>query len=267
MKLQSTGWKLPVLIGILVIVALLMDFFFFTKATARREAKAQEQRQTASAAEAKQAAEKQAQEQKEAEAKRVRDEAEAKTEAEERRKKVAEDGAAEHARFMAHYLNSGFTRKPGVAIIGVAVESETGTMDPSVASALAQRFETGGVQLLNSFFKPEFVADKYVARIFAGETGIFDRLELTNWLSGVLIGHQTITYATNPTLQNTVTASSRLQVMALPVGLTWQSQSWTLSANGVGFSESDARMQAEERLIHRIASDSTMSLSNLTTNK
>jgi hypothetical protein len=267
MKSNSTGWKLPLIIGVLVIVALLINIFFHNKAVDRREAETKQQRQAAADADAKKAADKQAEEQKEADAKRVRDEAEAKAKTEEKRKKASDDAIAEHALFLARYLNSGFTRKPGVATVGVAIESEQGTMNAAVADALIQRFNSNDILLLNSFFKPEFVADKYVASVLSGDTGIFDRLELTNRLNGVLIGRQAVTYSTNATLENTITANLRLELMVWPVGFTGQSRSWALSANGVGFNNFDALQQAEDRIIHRIASDSTLSLSNLSTNK
>jgi hypothetical protein len=267
MKVTSTGAKLSVLIAILVIIALLIDLFFFTRAGTREEAKLQEQRQGAAVAEAKQAAIKLAQEKKVAEQAQQQAAKDAEAQAGEARKKATEDTAAEHARLLERYLNSRFTSKPGVAIIGVAIESETGTINPTISHALAQRLESGDVQLLNSFFKPDFVADRFVASIFSGDTGIFDRLELTNWLNGVLIGRQTITYSKNTALDSTITANLRLQVMVLPVGLARDSQSWALSANGVGFNENDARLQAEDRIIHRIESDSTMSLSTFGTKK
>jgi hypothetical protein len=267
MKPNTISWRPLALIGVLVFGAISINYFFFTRAIARREMQAEQQRQAAEASIAKQAAEKLV-EKKKAEAKAVQEaatDALARTQA--TRKKEEEDAVAEHVRLQSRYLNSAVSSKPGDATFAVAIESETGAMNPAVANALAQRFQAAGVQLLNSFFKPEFVADKYVTRIFSGETGIFEQLELTNWLSGVLIGRQTVTYKTNPALENTITATMHFQVMALPIGSTWQSQSWNLSANGAGFNESDARTQAEERIIHQIARDSTMSLSDLTKTK
>ena len=271
MKLESTNWKLPVFIGVLTIAALLINYLFFTSAAARRESKAQEERQAVAvvaaeqgveklALERKEAEERQQRMAKEAEVKRVRDEAEAKAKAEEARKKAAEEAAAVQSRFLARYLNLGFTRQPGVATIGVAVESEAGTMNPTIANALTQRLKTAEVQLLNSFFNPEFVADRFVGNIFSGDTGIFGRLELTNSLNGVLVGRQTVTYSTNAALENTITANLRLEVMALPVAFTRESQSWNFAANGIGFRPHEARQLAEERIIEQISRSTNMIL-------
>jgi hypothetical protein len=275
MKSESRGWKLPALIGSLVIVALIINFYFFTNATARREAKAQEQRQAEAATQRKQAAEKLAQEKKdaedarqrtakEAEAKRLRDQAEAETnrirgEAAAKAKAV-ENAAVERARLHARYMNSGFARKPGIVSIGIAIASESGTMNPSIATALAQRLKSSDVQFLNSFFKPEFVADNYVARIFSGDTAIFDRLELTNSLNAVLVGKESVNYSTNPALENTVTANLRLEVMVLPVGLSRENQSWNFAANGIGFRSQEARQAAEDRIVEQIAKHTNMVL-------
>lgn len=253
MKSKSMGWKLPVLIGSLVIVALIINFYFFTKASARREAEAQGQRQAEAAAEHKQAAEKLAQEKKNTEDARQRAAREAEG-------KAAENAAAERDRLLARYMNSGFARKPGVMTIGIAIESEGGTMNPSIAIALAQRLKSSEVQFLNSFFRPEFVADNYVARIFSGDTAIFDRLELTNSLNAVLVGRQSVNYSTNRALENTVTADLRVEVMVLPVGLSRESQSWNFAANGIAFRSHEARQAAEERIIEQIAKHTNMAL-------
>lgn len=271
MKLESTNWKLPVFIGVLAIAALLINYLFFTRAADQRESKAQEERQAVAVVAAEQAEEKLALEKKEAEerqqrlakeaeAKRISDEAEAKAKVEVARKKATEEAAAVQARFLARYLNSGFTRRPDVATIGVAIESEAGTMNPTIANALAQRLKTAEVQLLNSFFKPEFVADRFVGNIFSGDTGIFGRLELSNSLNGVLVGKQTVTYSTNAALENTITANLRLEVMALPVGFTRESQSWNFAANGIGFRPHEARQLAEDRIIEQIAKSTNMVL-------
>lgn len=271
MKTNSIDWKLPAIIGILVTVALLINVFFFKRAAAQREAKAQEQRQAVTVAEAKLAAEKSAQEKKDAEeaqrqaanaqeAKRVRDEADAKAKLEDEHKKVIEATAAEHSRFLARYLNSGFTRPPGIATIAVAIESERGTMNPAVANALTRQLTNGGLHLLNSYFKPEFVADKFVDSILSGDTGIFARLELTNSLNGVLVGRQTVTYSTNATFDNTVTANLELEVRFVPVVATQENQSWDFSANGIGMRPYEARQLAEQRIIEQIATSTNMVL-------
>jgi len=260
MKTESEQWKLPVFIGSLVIVALLINTFFFKKAAARREAKEQEQHHKAATAAAKEGVErvdKEKEEAKLASEKAARD-TQARTEA--AHQKAIQEAADEHARFLARYLNSGFSRKPGAAAIAIAVASEQGTANYEIATALARRFQTTNVQMLTSFFKPEFVTDRFVTGAFAGETAVFEKLELTNSLQGVLFGRETVAYSTNPALENTITANMRLEMMALPVGTTRESQSWEFSANGVGFNQHEARKLAEERLIERMAKDTNMVL-------
>ncbi len=271
MKSESKDWKMPVLIAGLVIIALLINYAFFTKAAARRATKAQEQREAAEAVSAKvsadkliqdrkEAEEKLLQEKKEVEEKRIRELAEAKAAAEVARKKSIENAAAEHARFLTRYLNAGFSRKAGVASIAVAIENEQGTVNPKVATALTQRLKSDDVQLLNSFFKPEFVADRFVPRLFSGETGIIEQLELTNSLDAVIIGRQTVAYSTNATPDNTITANLSLELMTLPVGLTRESQSWNFGANGIGVRPHEARQLAEDRIIEQIARDTNFVL-------
>lgn len=278
MKTKSTSWKLPVLIGVLVIIALLINLLFFNKAETQRQAEAQRQREAATVAEAKKAADTLAQEKKAAEeerlqaakaeeAKRAQNEAQAKARDEAARKNAIEQAAAEHAQFLARYLNPGFTRKAGGTTIAAAVESEQRTMNLVDANALVQRFANSDVQILNSFFKPEFVADNFIDNVFSGDTSVLGRLELTNSLDGVLFGRETITYSTNNALENTASAELQLGLMLLPLNSAKSGSAWTLSATGAGFNNSDARQQAEKLMVSRIASDPTLSFTNFSTNK
>jgi hypothetical protein len=225
-----------------VIFALLINYAFFTKAAARRDAKAQVQREAAEAESAKVAEER-----------RIH-------EAETSSNKMIENTAAEHVHFLARYINSGFTRNPGLASIAVAIENEQGPVNQKIAIALTQRLKTDGIQLFNSFFKPEFVADKFVARLLSGETGIIEQLELTNSLDAVLIGRQTVAYSTNAELGNTITANLNLELTTLPVGMTRESQSWHYSSNGIGVRPQEARQLAEDRIIEQIGKDTNMVL-------
>jgi hypothetical protein len=260
MKSESNNWRMPALVGGLVIIALLINYAFFTKAASRRAAKAQEQREAAEAVSVKVAAEKLLRDEKAAEEKHIREVAEAKVTAEAARKKAIQDAAAEHARFLTRYLNAGFNRKTGVASIAVAIENEQGTVNPKIATALTQRLQTDEVQLFNSFFKPEFVADNFVTRLFSGETGIIEQLELTNSLDAVLIGRQTVAYSTNAELGNTVTANLNLELTTLPVGMTREGQSWNFAANGGGVRPQEARQLAEDRIIEQIARNTNLVL-------
>lgn len=233
---------MPVLIGGLVIIALLINYAFFAKAAARRAAKAQEQREAAETVSAIAATNKLMLEINEAEEKRIR------------------EVAAEHARFLTRYLNAGFNRKTNVAAIAVAIENEQGTINPKIATVLTERLKNDGVQLFNSFFKPEFVADKFVTRLLSGETGIIEQLELTNSLDAVLIGRQNVAYSTNAELGDMVTANLSLELTTLPVGMTRESQSWNFSANGVGVRPQEARQLAEDRIIEQIVRNTNMIL-------
>lgn len=282
MKLESQQWKMSAVMGGLVVVALLINYFFFTRQATLRETKQQEQQEQADALVAKadteqlakekeevrlaaatiaaqQAADRKAAEEK-AEAERKQSARKIKADEKAAQEKAAQAVATEHARFLARYLNSGFERQPGVAAVGVAIASEQGTANYDLATALTRRLQTDGVQLLTAFFKPEFVADQRVAEILSGQTAVLTQLELTNSLAGVLVGRQRVEYSTNAALENTVTANLRLELLALPVALPGQNQSWDFMATGVGFRPQEARKLAEERLIEQIARNTNMVL-------
>ena len=94
MKSESTRWKLPVFIGALVILALCINYFFYTHGAARREAEARGLREAAATASAKQADEARQQAANDAEAKRLRENGEARAKVEAARQKAIEEAAA-----------------------------------------------------------------------------------------------------------------------------------------------------------------------------
>ena len=48
--------------------------------------------------------------------------------------------------------------------------------------------------------------------------------------------------------------------MALPVGLTRESQSWNFAANGIRFRPQEARQLAEDRIVEQIAKSTNLVL-------
>jgi hypothetical protein len=173
---------------------------------------------------------------------------------------AAQQAAAEHARFMAMYVDAGFARMAGTKTIAIVVASENGTRNKDVCAALINRFKKEPVQLVSSFFKPAFVSDGLFNDAFANSNDLFNRLELQKFLDGLLLAREKVQYSSNPSLQNVITASMELDVKTLPIGSQADKQTWTFTAAGAGFTQADARAQAEERLIKQITNDTKMTL-------
>lgn len=179
---------------------------------------------------------------------------------EQRIRSTDEQAAAEHAKYLARYLNAGSSRKPGLKMVAIAVVSENGTFNHAVNAAIASRFKTDSVGILASFFRPPFVTDGLFANALAGSNEIFDKLELSKSLDVLLVGRQEVQYSTDPSLENVMSANMQLEVTAISMA-DGHRQSWTFVANGAGFKQSEARLMAEERLLKQIAGDTKMSLS------
>jgi hypothetical protein len=170
-----------------------------------------------------------------------------------------EEAAAQHASYLARYLNSGSSRKPGIKMVAVAVVSENGAFNFAVNAAIANHLKTDSASMLTSFFRPAFVTDGLFANAFAGSNGIFDKLDLSKSLDVLLLGREQVQYSSDPSLENVMTANIQLEITAFSIA-DGQSQSWTFVANGSGFKQTEARQMAEERLIKQIAKDTKMSL-------
>ena len=171
-----------------------------------------------------------------------------------------QEAAAEHTSYLARYLNSDASRKPGMKMVAVAIVSENGAFNSVANAAVANHLKADSASMITSFFRPAFVTDGLFANALAGSNGVFDKLDLSKSLDILLLGQEEVQYSTDPSLENVMTANMQLQITAFSIA-GGQSQSWTFVANGSGFKQSEARLMAEERLIKQIGKDTKMSLS------
>ena len=170
------------------------------------------------------------------------------------------ENAAEHARYLARYLNTGFAQKQGTETVAVAVASEDGKLNRAVTTALVSRFQREPVRILSPFFKPEFVSDGLFNGAFSGSNELFNKLELAKSLDALLLARQDVQYSKNAALENVISATMQLKVVVVPVSGQPDGKTWTFTAYGPGFTKEVARQAAEERLIKQIATDTNMSL-------
>jgi hypothetical protein len=170
--------------------------------------------------------------------------------------KAVEDAAAQHANFLTRYVNTGFSKKSGIRMIALSV-----TSGRTVQEAIANHFKSDSIEILPSFFKPAFITDGLFEQAFNGVGDISIKLELAKSLDALLLARQEFEYLTNgPDLNNVITANLRITIAIVPVASTVQSQTWTFSSKGAGFTPSDARALAEERVLKQITEDTKMSL-------
>jgi hypothetical protein len=176
--------------------------------------------------------------------------------------KAAAEAATQHAKFLAQYLNAGFIKNPGIPAVAIVVASEDGRFNHVVSTALANHFNSGAVDITSTFFKPQFVSDGLFADAFNGSGDVLNKLDLANSLNALLLARESTQYTQSPALDNLITATMQLEVQVVPVAGSIQNQAWTFTANGAGFSQMQARANAEERLIKQISTDTKMSLNN-----
>ena len=172
--------------------------------------------------------------------------------------------AAEKEKFLG-FVNTNIVRNSGEEMIAVACASETGTMNSAIGDALATHFKRDHVKFVSSFFRPTMITDGSFDAVFTGSKEAFKKMELEKSLDGLLLAKQDVQYAKNDALDGVITADMHVQIVTLPVTGQIESQSWTLSAKGTGFNNADARMQAEERIIHQINANTNMALSQFST--
>src|SRR5580765_5108475 len=168
--------------------------------------------------------------------------------------------AQEHARFLAQYVNSGFSRKQGINQVAVIAASEAGKIDRDLSQALSSRLKTSDSEMVGTFFKPELVSDGLLEQLFAESTELRAKLELDKRLDGLILARLAVEYVSNPSLEDVITAQMSLRVAVQSVGAGGGSKTWTLTASGAGFDRTAARAMAAERILKAISTDTKMSL-------
>lgn len=176
------------------------------------------------------------------------------------REKTPQELAEAHAAYLARYLNTRDTRKEGMKTVAVVVASENGKLNASLATVIADRLKSEATHTLTSLFTPAFVSDGLFGKAFDGSPAVSDKLELAQIMDALVLARQTVRYTTNTSLENVITATMQLDVVAAPVSTGGENQAWSFSANGAGFKPSDARAMAEERIAKQIATDTRLSI-------
>jgi hypothetical protein len=170
--------------------------------------------------------------------------------------------AAERAAYLARYLNAPGSRKSAFPTFAVAVASEQNRMNGEIQNVLARRFGTNSIEISSSFFNPEFITEGVFDEVLNGSSIISKKLELPPALDGLVLAKQGVTFTRNPNLENVLTATMTLDVRIVSFSSRFQSRNWNFTARGAGFRQADARMQAEERLVKQINTDTNMAISS-----
>ena len=177
--------------------------------------------------------------------------------------KTPEQLAAEQAQFVARYVNPGVGKISGMETLAVVAVSENGRPNSPLATALASRIKSDTIKVLSSSLTPEFISDGLFNATFLDSAQVARKLELKKVLDTLLLSRQTVVFSTNASLENVITANMRLEGLTVPVGALGDEQAWSFTANGAGFTPSDARRLAEERLLKQIAADTNILLKSL----
>jgi multidrug efflux pump subunit AcrA (membrane-fusion protein) len=255
MRTESEKSKLRWFIISLVVVALVINSLCFEAVSSSRRAGQQRQQQ------AQQAQAQLQQQQQQAEV-QLQQQQQIEMEKKAAALKAAQDAADAQAKFVARYVNSGFSKTPGSESLAIVVV-QNGKLDQTIAAALADHFKSDSIKVPTSFFKPAFVSDNLFGSLFDGSTEVLDKLILKNYLDGLVLAREAVQYTKNSTsLDNVLTANMTLEIQLVPVSSNIQKESWKFTATGAGFSQTEAESMAEERLIKQISNDTKMSLNN-----
>jgi hypothetical protein len=167
--------------------------------------------------------------------------------------------AAEREQYIERIMNSRPTRTAGTRTLAIVAVNENQKLNSTLGKALAERVKGAQTKALTSLFTPEFISEGLFQATFDESPKAIDELGLRDRLDMILLAQQKVEYTTNPSLENVLTASMTLEVKLVSVSKRGESQAWTFTSSGAGFTKSDARKAAEERIIKEISTDTNIS--------
>ena len=85
-----------------------------------------------------------------------------------RQQAEAQASAQAHANLLERYINSGFSRKPGLQTYALIVASDSGGIDHALNGVLNRHFKDPSNEILPSLFKPAFISDGLFNSVFSG---------------------------------------------------------------------------------------------------
>ena len=173
------------------------------------------------------------------------------------------DMAAQHATYLAKYVNAAISREPGKQAVAIVAASENGKFNRALVSAIATKCKSQKITLLPSFFTPQFVSDGLFDKAFDGSMSVLRDLDLADSVDALVLARQKVQYSIDRSLENVITATMQLDLSAFPTGPRGDTRAWTFTASGAGFKQPEARAMAEERLLKQIANSTNISLATV----
>lgn len=175
--------------------------------------------------------------------------------------KSPEELAAERARFIAKYVKEGISRTPSATTVFVAAADANGRLSGALATFLANHVASSSVRAHSAAFTSSFLGDGFLAEAFRDSTSVIKELDLDKVADVLLLARERAEIVRNDSsLANVLTAKTELEVIAIPVARPTEARTWTFSASGAGFNNSDALAAAAERIMKQITNGNTITL-------
>jgi hypothetical protein len=172
----------------------------------------------------------------------------------------------EKSRFRARYLQQSQLENPTQRIFAVAAVKVPGVFSGPLSATITSTLSSSAASSIQNLFTHQFIVDGLFDEIFGGNLRALTDLELAKRIKTLVLARESVEYSRTPELENVITASMEVEVLAFDVASLTESGAWIFRANGAGFREPDARALAEERLIKQIKTDTKFSAFSVNSN-
>jgi hypothetical protein len=166
-------------------------------------------------------------------------------------------------KFKELYLNVSPERQPEKQGVAIVVAGADGKLNATINSAIARKLRSDSIQIFPAYFTPQFITDGLFTKTINGDTAMFRKLNLTETLSALVLARETVQFTQDASMENLITATIKLDVVAVDVKGQFSPDTWTFTAHGPGFIKAVAVTAAEERIVKEITKATNFNLSML----
>ena len=153
------------------------------------------------------------------------------------------------------YINTSITNSSGKTNIAVTVVDESGNISSSLSSSIANIYNQTGNSGNTGLIRSSFIHKSGFQELFEGNSGIIDKLNLKAHTDYVAIGKISYSSRKGTLVDDTYVCTVSLTMNIISANQKSLTKSFTLSANGNGATEDQAKEYAIDKLLNKYISE------------
>jgi len=151
---------------------------------------------------------------------------------------------------------NGYTNKISAKLdVAILITDDSGQSTNDISSKIASIYSDQGFSVSNSLFTTSFIKSDYLSELQNSSSEVIDMLNLNARSKYVVIGKINYSFRNGTLSTGTTICNAKISVDIISVNLKSTKKDFTISVNGNGVSESQAKENAQQLLINKYSSE------------